>query len=61
MKMKALVAGIAVIGFVASFAAPSFAAGSGSGSGATVSKPKPKPKKKKTSMTPPAIEMIKVA
>ena len=60
MKMKALVAGIAVIGFVASFAAPSFAAGSGSGSGTTVSKPKPK-KKKKTSMTPPAIEMIKVA
>jgi hypothetical protein len=50
MKMKALVAGITAIGFVASFAAPSMAAGSGSGSGTTVAKPKPK--KKKTSEFP---------
>jgi hypothetical protein len=50
MKMKALIAGIAVAGFVASFAAPTMAAGSGSGSGTTVAKPKPK--KKKTSEVP---------
>jgi hypothetical protein len=49
MKLKALIAGIAVVGFVASFAAPSMAAGSGSGT--TESTPKPK-KKKKTSEVP---------
>ena len=51
MKMKTLIAGIAIAGFVASFAAPTLAAGSGSGSGTTVAKPKPK-KKKKTSEVP---------
>lgn len=50
MKMKSLVAGIAVAGFVASTTVPSIAAGSGSGSGTTVVKPKPK--KKKTSEVP---------
>ena len=48
MKMTSLIAGIAVVGFVASFAAPTMAAGSGSGT--TVAKPKPK--KKKTSEVP---------
>jgi hypothetical protein len=50
MKLKTFIAGIAVAGFIASFAAPSMAAGSGSGSGTTVTKPKPK--KKKTSDVP---------
>lgn len=50
MKMTSLIAGIAVVGFVASFAAPTMAAGSGSGSGTKVAKPKPK--KKKTSEVP---------
>jgi hypothetical protein len=53
MKLKTLIASVAVAGFVASFAAPTMAAGSGSGSGSetTVAKPKPK-KKKKTSEVP---------
>jgi hypothetical protein len=57
MKIKALIAGIAAVGLVASFAAPSMAAGSGSGT--MVTKPKPKKTTKKTSAAPAVFATVK--
>jgi hypothetical protein len=59
MTFRAIIAAVAAVGLVASFAAPTMAAGSGSGT--MVSKPKPKKTTKKTSEAPAVISTIKAA
>jgi hypothetical protein len=62
--MKAVIAGLAAIGLLATLTLPASAAGSGSGSGVSSSTPKttsPKKKKKRTgSAVQPALQNVNV-